>query len=60
MDRKNGFGREESLNTLYQGSFVNDKKDGFGVLIKDGDRIEINWRNDLMHGEGKIIKPDGT
>ncbi len=46
--------------TIYEGEFFQDKKEGFGVLIKDGCRYEINWKNDKMHGEGKAIEPDGT
>lgn len=38
---------------LYEGEFVNYKREGLGRLISaDGDCYEGKWHNDQPHGEG--------
>ena len=44
---------------VYEGNFVADRKEGFGVLMQDGVRWEINWKNDKKHGSGKRIDKNG-
>lgn len=47
------------MTSIYEGNFVGDKKEGFGIFIKDGVRFEITWANDKMHGAGKKIEKNG-
>jgi hypothetical protein len=47
------------LISIYEGNFVGDKKEGFGIMIKDEVRIEITWKNDKMNGGGKKILKNG-
>lgn len=58
-DRKSGFGKENTLTWVYEGNYVADKREGFGVLIQDGNRYEIGWKNDKKHGKGKVIDKSG-
>lgn len=44
---------------MYEGSYVSDKREGFGVLLQDGIRYEIGWKNDKKHGKGKVIDKSG-
>lgn len=62
-----GFGRYEDLKThmVYEGSFIQDKKDGFGQEYssidqnkeQDGQKVEFEgfWKNDMKNGKGKMI-----
>ena len=38
---------------------MGDKKEGFGIMAKDGVRYEITWKNDKMNGAGKKIEKNG-
>jgi hypothetical protein len=58
-DKRNGYGREETPTAIYEGNFVGDKKEGFGILTEDGIRYEITWKNDKKHGPGKRIEKTG-
>lgn len=58
-DKRNGFGRQQTLTNVYEGNFVGDKKEGFGIMTKDGIRYEITWKNDKMNGAGKKIQKNG-
>lgn len=40
----------------YEGDFVDDNKDGFGVLyLSNGDRFEGHFKEDTVHGSGRYI-----
>lgn len=44
----------------YQGSYVNDKKEGYGQFEwPNGKVYKGGWKSNRMHGKGKIIYPDG-
>ena len=45
---------------IYDGEFIEGKKQGMGVLIKEnGDKYEGNFDNDIENGEGKLTKQNG-
>lgn len=45
----------------YEGSYYNDKKQGFGVYKwSDGRIYEGMWFDGKQHGKGKYILPDGS
>ena len=44
----------------YEGSYVNDKKEGYGEFEWPNGKIyKGGWINNRMNGKGKIIYPDG-
>jgi hypothetical protein len=44
----------------YSGPWVGDKKEGKGTFVfADGRKYEGEFRNDQMHGPGKLFAPDG-
>ncbi|EFC41252.1 predicted protein [Naegleria gruberi] len=52
-DRKFGQAKIILSNGIYEGSIVNDVKEGYGVYsYKNGDVYEGNWKQDKKHGEG--------
>ena len=54
---KKGAGRSDK----YEGEWVNDKKEGFGVFTwADGSVYKGNYLNDLKEGEGELVYADGT
>ena len=45
--------------TRYEGGFVNDNREGFGVLyLSNGDRFEGEFKDDMVHGKGTYIFAD--
>ena len=43
-------------NKIYEGDWVNDKRDGNGKMIyANGDSYEGDWLNDKRDGKGKYI-----
>lgn len=56
-DKINGKGRIELRNgEYYEGDFVNDKAEGFGVYQhNDGCKYIGNWKNNLQNGKGKML-----
>lgn len=48
--------------SFYDGLLENNKRNGFGLYtFPSGDQYEGQWRNDLMHGRGRMEwKSDGT
>eukprot|EP00934_Nitzschia_sp_Nitz4_P002124 Nitzschia sp. Nitz4//scaffold341_size29662//15258//16685//NITZ4_008039-RA/size29662-processed-gene-0.27-mRNA-1//-1//CDS//3329548549//2124//frame0 len=41
--------------SYYEGLLENNKRSGFGLYkFKNGDQYEGQWKNDLMHGRGKM------
>lgn len=48
-------------NTKYKGEWLNNKKDGFGVLINaEGEVYDGNWANDQIEGFGKFVNKGGA
>ena len=46
---------------LYDGSYVNDKKEGYGEYrYPDGRCYKGMWQNSKQHGEGIFIDPNGN
>ena len=46
---------------LYEGDFINGKREGFGKFIdKNGDWYIGQWLNGQKHGEGKIYYSNGN
>ena len=44
----------------YEGTFKNDKKNGFGILYyQDGTKYEGDFKEDLAEGKGKITYNNG-
>ena len=51
----------DSLVDLYKGSFVDNKREGFGRHFwPDGAEYEGDWKNDKRNGKGKEKWPDGS
>ena len=45
---------------LYKGSFLYDKREGFGTFLSpSGLEYEGEWKDDKQHGKGKKKWPDG-
>ena len=45
----------EETKEVYEGEFVDSKKNGYGTLIvSDQFKTEGKWKDDNLHGEGKI------
>ena len=62
-----GGAKHESLHLidacveLYKGSFVDDKREGFGKdCHPDGYEYEGEWKNNKPNGKGKEKWPDGS
>ena len=55
--KKEGFGREECFDYIYEGNFHNNMKNGKGEIkmIKSGDNYEGEFVNDKITGYGKYI-----
>jgi hypothetical protein len=52
---------EFSPNQVFEGSFVDDKKEGFGILSSpDGSTYSGDWSNDLRHGEAVAVSAGGN
>ena len=46
---------------VYDGAWVNDKANGFGVYIHvNGARYEGMWKDDLQHGRGEVSWTDNS
>lgn len=39
----------------YSGELVDGKRDGYGMLRSEREYYEGNWKNDVKHGEGRIV-----
>ena len=49
------------LLDLYKGSFVDDKKVGFGTYVSPSSfEYEGEWKDDKPNGKGKVKWPDGS
>lgn len=49
------------LIDIYVGSFVNEMRDGKGVMIySDNVEYDGNWQADFMHGQGKLSDSSGV
>ncbi|EAR84709.1 protein kinase (macronuclear) [Tetrahymena thermophila SB210] len=45
--------KEDNIRKKYEGQWVNDKKDGFGILeYKSGNKYEGYFKNDCFNGKG--------
>ena len=45
---------------LNKGSFVDDKREGFGTFVSlSGEKYEGEWKDDKRNGKGKVKRPDG-
>ncbi len=52
----NGYGELYiDKRNIYKGTFVKNKKDGFGLLLKDNELIISYWKNDSIHGLSRTI-----
>ena len=44
----------------YEGQFLDDNKEGYGVMyLSNGDRFEGNFKDDMVHGQGVYICANG-
>ncbi|GAB6024905.1 agglutinin-like protein 2, variant 2 [Chamberlinius hualienensis] len=50
-----------SSASIYIGHWVNDKKDGYGVMdnIEKGEKYIGFWQDDVPHGKGMLVTLDG-
>lgn len=49
------------IDSLYKGSWISGKRDGFGIqLFPNGARFIGNWKDDVAHGFGRLELSDGT
>lgn len=58
LKEKNGKGKLEDLvnGSVYEGEFVNDKKEGYGEeQYKDGSVYKGEFKNGLKEGNGVLI-----
>ena len=55
----NGFGRFKWPDgRIFEGEYLNDKKDGFGIFNwPDGRIYKGNWKNGKQHGKGDYYNP---
>lgn len=52
--------RKENQGSIYEGEISNDKKDGHGVLEKEGQFTYIGqFKNDQFNGMGKLFLDNG-
>lgn len=59
-DCLNGIGTLVMQDGKYTGQFVDGEFNGQGVLtVADGRKYEGEWLNDMPHGTGTQINPDG-
>jgi hypothetical protein len=47
-------------NGWYEGDFVDGMRNGRGQLYEDGVLFTGTWKDDLMHGKGTMVMPNGT
>jgi hypothetical protein len=64
-NKKNGFLTHKYSNGIYQGSYVNDKRDGDGVMVynyhdNNVEKYSGLWKDDKWFSKGEIIMKDGT
>jgi hypothetical protein len=45
---------------IYEGTWLNDKRNGKGKMTHNGDTYDGDWLNNKRHGKGSIIFKDGT
>ena len=52
----------DAFGNVYSGQTLGGKRDGLGTIhyAKSGDRYEGMWQGHLPHGDGKVIRGDGT
>lgn len=52
----------DAFGNVYSGQMLGGKRDGIGTIhyAKSGDRYEGMWQGHLPHGDGKVIRGDGT
>ena len=61
-----GSAKHESMHlidtsVLCKGSFVDDKREGFGTFVSpDGAEYDGEWKQDKPNGKGKKTWPDGV
>ncbi len=72
--KAHGYGIASSNRATYEGNFRNGMKHGFGTktirkyveFVANGKEYYLggqvysgNWKEDLLHGKGKVVEPDG-
>ena len=52
----------DAFGNVYSGQMLGGKRDGLGTIhyAKSGDRYEGMWQDHQPHGDGKVIRGDGT
>ena len=56
---REGKGKFISENEIYEGNWIKDKKEGFGILkYKNGIKYEGNFKDNNFNGKGKIYFPN--
>ena len=52
----------DAFGNVYSGQMRGGKRDGLGTIFyaKSGDRYEGMWQGHQPHGDGKVIRGDGT
>jgi hypothetical protein len=61
-DLKNGNGKiwnSKKQKWVFDGQWLNDKKNGFGTLVRDEGTYAGNWVDDKMEGKGKMVWING-
>uniref|UniRef100_A0A6C0LIN6 Uncharacterized protein n=1 Tax=viral metagenome TaxID=1070528 RepID=A0A6C0LIN6_9ZZZZ len=54
------YSNDDQYQIEYQGNFVDDKRNGTGVIVyKNGDQYEGEWGDDKRQGEGTMYYKDG-
>lgn len=58
MGRKEGKGRLETEDFVYEGELIADRLEGKGVKIEKATnyRYEGSFVDGILHGEGKVIR----
>ena len=54
--------RADAYGNIYSGQLLDGKRDGRGTIFyaKSGDRYEGMWQGHQPHGDGRVIRGDGT
>lgn len=48
-----GFGKFSKDGIVYEGQYINDKKEGYGIITNnDGSKYMGEWKNGKQHGHG--------
>ena len=58
--RRDGYGKFQSKDDVYEGNWKHNVKDGYGTSkFESGGRYQGQWKRGAEEGNGKRLYPDG-